>query len=108
MLITAAMVAPLADGLRGAVCPTDAELRALLEEAPGPAERRRRAEERLLAMEAAEAAFDALSGARPGLPCESPGPSRCHGVGLGPCSPRKRRALDGPTKARSLAGPDGC
>ena len=107
MLITAALVAPLADGLRASLRPTDAELRALLEEAPGQAERRRRAEERLLAMEAAEAAFDALSGARPGLPCEAPGPSRRHGVGLGACSPRKRRALDGSAKARSRAGPDG-
>jgi interferon-induced GTP-binding protein Mx1 len=61
MLITAAMVAPLADGLRWAVCPTDAELRTLLGEAPEAAERRRRAEEQLRAMEAAEAAFDALS-----------------------------------------------
>ena len=61
MLITAAMVAPLADGLRGAVCPTDAELRALLEEAPEAAGRRKRAAEQLRAMEAAEAAFDALS-----------------------------------------------
>ena len=62
MLITAAMVAPLVDGLRQAVADqTDAELRALLEEAPEAAGRRRRAVEQFRAMEAAEAAFDALS-----------------------------------------------
>ncbi len=60
MLITAAMITPLADGLRGCMCPSDAELRVLLEEVPEAAGRRRRAAEQLQAMEAAEAAFDAL------------------------------------------------
>lgn len=60
MLITAAMITPLADGLRRSMCPTDAELRVQLEEVPEAAARRLRAAEQLRAMEAAEAAFDAL------------------------------------------------
>ncbi len=60
MLITAAMITPIANDLRGGMCPTDAELRVLLEEVPEAAGRRRRAAEQLRAMEAAEAAFDAL------------------------------------------------
>jgi hypothetical protein len=60
MLITAAMITPLADGLRGSMCPTDAELRVQLKEVPEAAARRLRAAEQLRAMEAAEAAFDAL------------------------------------------------
>jgi hypothetical protein len=60
MLITTAMIKPLADGLRAGMCPTDAELRVLLEEAPEAAGLRR-AVEQLRAMEAAEAAFDGLS-----------------------------------------------
>ena len=60
MLITVAMVAPLADGLRALMSPTDAELRVLLEEEPEAAVRRSRAAAQLKAMEAAEAAFEAL------------------------------------------------
>ncbi len=61
MLITSALIAPLHAELRRAACPTDETLRELLSETDLTATGRRRATEQLRAMEAAEAAFDAVA-----------------------------------------------
>jgi hypothetical protein len=62
MLLTAALITPLAARLRQATAgPTDEDLRSLLAETDAVMAGRRRAAAQLLAMEAAEAAFEAVA-----------------------------------------------